>query len=283
MTTKEIIAAFEGGAQANFQNNHRKGNIIHLDEPYEVIMTGDLHGHTLNFEKLIRYAQLEKNPKRHLILHELLHSADNPSVDQCHSYRLLARAAQIKAEYPNQLHLLLGNHAIAQRCRDEVLKNGQPMVRALNTAISCTFAENSSLVIQALDNFIMSLPLAVRTENRFWLSHSLPSKRHLTNFNNDIFDKPITLEEMQNNPSLRALTWDRAYNQISLDTLKKLWDVDYFIIGHQPEPYGHSCHYQCLIILASDHPQGCFLTFKIHQSYTPEEFFALVKPIAALA
>ncbi len=283
MTTKEIIAAFEGGAQANYHNPHRKGNIIHLTAPSEVIMTGDLHGHTLNFEKLIRYAQLEKNPQRHLILHELLHSTDNPSVDQCHSYRLLARAAQLKARFPDQLHLLLGNHAIAQRCRDEVLKNGQPMVRALNTAISCTFAEKSALVNQALDDFIMSLPLAVKTVNRIWLSHSLPALRHIKIFDDDIFENTITLEDMRSNSSLRALTWDRSYSLEALETLQRRWDVDLFVIGHQPEPKGYSCRNQCLIILASDHAQGCFLTFNTHRFYSPDEFFALPKPIASIA
>ena len=282
MTTKEIIAAFEQGALANRQNKHRKGNLIHLTAPGDVIMTGDLHGQERNFEKLLRYADLDNHPQRHLVLHELLHSAENTSVDQCHSYRLLAWAAQLKADFPDQVHIILGNHAIAQRCRDEVLKNGQPMVRALNTAISCTFAEKSALVIQALDDFIMSIPLAIRTENRIWLSHSLPSQRHIKDFNNAIFDKHITLEDMQSNPSLHALTWDRAYNPASLQQLKGLWDVDIFVIGHQPEPNGYSCHHQCLVILASEHSKGCYLPFKLHCSYSPDEFFALVKPIAAL-
>jgi len=245
MTTKEIIAAYEQGARANHQNQHRQGNLIHLTAPGEVIMTGDLHGNELNFEKLIRLAQLEKNPQRHLILHELLHSTENLSVDQCHSYRLLARGA-------------------------------------LNAAISFTFAEKSSLVTQALDDFIMSLPLAVRTENRIWLSHSLPSQRHLKSFDNAIFDKPITLEDMQSNISLRALTWDRSYSESTLQALQKIWDVDIFVIGHQPEPKGVSRYHQCLIILASDHAQGRYLPFNIHRSYTPEEVFALARPIASL-
>jgi len=282
MTTKEIIAALEQGALANHQNKHRKGNLIILPAPGEVVMTGDLHGHDKNFEKLLRYADLDNNPQRHLVLHEMLHTAENTSADQCHSYRLLARAAQTKVQFPDQVHVILGNHAIAQRCRDEILKNGQPMVRALNTAISCTFAEKSTLIIQAIDNFIMSMPLAIRTENRIWLSHSLPSQKHINEFDNNIFDKTITLADLQSNPSLRALTWDRAYTPASLQQLKKLWDVDYFVIGHQPEPNGFSCCHQCLVILASEHSKGCFLPFKLQRSYSPDDFFALIKFIASL-
>ena len=282
MTTKEIIAAFEQGARANRQNKHRRGNLIFLPAPGDVIMTGDLHGHEKNFEKLLRFADLDNYPQRHLVLHEMLHSAENTSIDQCHSYRLLARAAQLKANFPDQVHIILGNHAIAQRCRDEVLKNGQPMVRALNTAISFTFAEKSTLVIQALDDFILSIPLAIRTENRIWLSHSLLSQRHINDFDSTIFNKHLTLEDFQSNPSLRALAWDRAHTPSSLQQLKKLWDVDFFIVGHQPEPNGYSCHHQCLVVLASEHSKGCYLPFKLHRSYSPDEFFALVKPIAAL-
>lgn len=283
MNTKEIISALESGTKANRRDPFRMGNLIYLDGPGQVIMTGDLHGHTANFEKLCRLAQLDKNPHCHLILHELLHSTDNPEdPDQCHSYRLLAHAAHLKAQFPRQLHILLGNHALAQVTRDEVVKNGQPMVRALNTGIWAAFNQDAGPVMQALDEFIMSMPIAARTDNRIWLSHSLPSKRHLAKFDNAIFEKKLTLEDMKDNHSLRALTWDRTHNQECLEKLREMWDVDFFIVGHQPQSRGCRQLHKHLIILASDHPHGAYLPFKLRHPYQPDELFDLTKPLAAL-
>jgi len=282
MTSKEIISAFECAAQANRHDSCRQGNIIRLKGPGSVIMTGDLHGNTSNFEKLCRVSQLDKNPDQHLVLHEIIHTTENPDPEQCHSYILLARVAQFKAQYPDQVHIFLGNHAMAQVSRDEVLKNGQPMVRALNTALYAVFSENTGAVMQALDNFIMSLPIAVRTDNRIWLSHSLPSKRHLAKFNNNIFIKRLTIDDMKTNSSLRALTWDRVHSDQCLDELSEMWDVDMFIVGHQPQATGHHRPYERMIILASDHAHGSYLPFQLGKSYNTDQLLGLIKPLAAI-
>ena len=283
MTTREIIAAFEKGARANREDKCRYGNLIKFSSPGEVIMTGDLHGNEKNFSKLRKYADLGNNPERHLILHEMLHCSQNQSANQCHSYQLLAQVAQLKAEFPHQLHILMGNHAMAQVTKDEILKGGQPMVRALNNAISSTFNENRALVTHALDEFIMSFPIAARSENRIWMSHSLPSMRHLVHFkNSDIFEKKLILEDIKSNPALRALTWDRSHSEKCLDELRTMWEVDYFIGGHQPQSEGCCCNHQRMIILASDHPHGCFLPFNLQNNYLPNELFSLIRPLASI-
>jgi len=283
MTPKEIIAALDGGRKANRHDQYREGNLIKLQPPGAVIMTGDLHGNERNFERLLNYAQLHKHPKRHLILHELLHSSDISSADQCHSYGLLARAAQFKAEFPDQIHILLGNHALAQVTHDEVLKNGQAMVKAVHTALQARYGDDAARMIHAMDQFILSLPLAARTENRIWLSHSLPSMRHLADWNGSIFEKELSLDDMKNDASLHALTWDRSHSDKCLAKLRQLWEVDMFVIGHQPQAVGRARPHERVIILASDHGHGCFLPFDLEQRYSPDELFGQVKALASLA
>jgi len=282
MTAKEIITILEAGARGNYRDRHRQGNIIHLTGPGQVIMTGDLHGNEQNFNKLVRVARLADNPNRHLILHELLHG-NSPIPDQCHSYLLVGQVARLKEQFPDQVHCLMGNHAMAQVTRGEIIKNGQPMVAALNAGLYAAYGQNAQHVMQALDKFIMSLPLAARTDNRVWLSHSLPSLRNLVQFDYDIFEKKITLDILENNRSLRALIWDRVHSGKCLTELQAMWNIDMFIIGHQPQSQGFGHPHKNLIILACDHSKGYYLPFELDKIYDPDELANLAQPLAAIA
>lgn len=283
MTTNEIIAVLKQAAQANYQDRCRDGNLIRLSGQGDVVMTGDLHGNECNFDRLVRYCCLEENPNRHLILHELLHSMEQETPGECHSYRLVARVAELKNRFPGQVHILLGNHAMAQVCHDEVIKGGQPMVRALLAGLATSFGSESDIVSDALDEFIISLPIAARSKNGVWMSHSLPSLRHLSGFDKELFEKKLTLEDMRSNLSLHALIWDRSHSKKCLEHLSEMWDTEMFIIGHQPQGQGHDRQHDRLIILASDHGHGCFLPFDIGRSYGPDELFGQVRPLAGIA
>ena len=282
MTAKDIIAAFETGARANRRDRYRQGNIVKLVGAGEVVMTGDLHGHEGNFDKLVRFTRLAENPQRHLILHELLHGACNDMPDECHSYRLLSRAAELKREYPDQVHFLMGNHAMAQVTRDEVLKGGQAMVRALTKALHTTYGQNTEHVIYALEEFILSMPLAASTANRIWLSHSLPSLRHLAQFDYDIFEMTLTADILRTNSSIRALIWDRTHGVKCIEELSSAWNIEVFVMGHQPQELGCGRSHERVIILASDHDHGCFLPFELERAYQPDELFGLIKPLASI-
>jgi hypothetical protein len=282
MKLEEILSALKGGREANRENRFRQGNIIHLPAQGRVIFTGDLHGHERNFERLVKYADLGRQRDSHLVLHELIHSTNQTVQDQCHSYVLVARAAQLKAQYPDQVHILLGNHAMSQVSREEILKNDLPMVRALNSGLYASYSDKSTLVMRALDEYILSLSLAVRTENRVWQSHSLPSRSHIKSFDDFVFEKILTLEDMGQNRSLHSLLWDRRHTTECVHQLRQLWDVDTFVIGHQPQPEGWSRPLAHLIILSSEHNLGSFLPMSLSQPFTSDEVASMVRPLAEL-
>ena len=279
MTTAEIINALDSARQAAGADRWRRGNVIELSGPGRVIMTGDLHGHERNFDRLVRYADLENHPNTHLVIHELLHNPDTVE-GQCHSYTLVARAAALKAAFPDQVHYLLGNHAVAQVCRDEVIKAGQPMVRALNSGLFSSFGTSAGHVIKALDEFLLSLPLAVRTSSGIWMSHSLPSARSLEAFDDRVFIGNLTRGTFRDDPSLRALLWDRRQGQSVLSELSTRWGIQFFIVGHQPQPDGVDKTEDRLIILASDHNLGCYIDFDLSVAY---DFDGLCDRISRIA
>jgi hypothetical protein len=283
MSPQEIIESLQQGCQANLNTRRREGSMILLGDQGQVIMTGDLHDHERNYEKLLRLADLENEPETYLIIHELIHRGHAATPNHCHSYQMVARAAALKAKFPDQVHYLMGNHEMAQASRTEVLKNGQPMVQALLDGAKETFGADADKVIEALDEFILSLPIAVRTKNRVWLSHSLPSPVHTKTFDHAIFEEPITHEMISSDLSLRALLWDRRQSDASLAELSRHWAVDHFIVGHQAQETGYFRPLEQMMILASDHNHGHYLLFDLGEDYSSDALFGLVKPLARIA
>src|SRR5207249_4592719 len=91
----------------------RRASLLEFPAYGQIVMTGDLHGNRRNFEKLCRYADLERAHARHVILHELIHQ-DTMLGQRDTSYELMIEAAQYKCRFPVQVHFLQSNHELAQ-------------------------------------------------------------------------------------------------------------------------------------------------------------------------
>jgi mRNA degradation ribonuclease J1/J2 len=63
-----IIDLLNKGIEANNADNYRRDNLIYLPAEGSVIVTGDLHGHRRNFERIVAFADLANNPDRHIVL-----------------------------------------------------------------------------------------------------------------------------------------------------------------------------------------------------------------------
>jgi len=60
-------------AKLNREDPLLTGSLLTFPDYGQVVMTGDLHGHRRNFEKLQRYCDLEHLGARHVVLHEIIH------------------------------------------------------------------------------------------------------------------------------------------------------------------------------------------------------------------
>src|SRR5437016_5419175 len=106
----EVVETFSAAAEENRLTAMRHEQVVNLPAEGEVWMTGDIHDHRRNFEKLIRAADLGNNPQRHLILHELIHGDHFDLKGAEDSWEMLYKAAALKCDFPNQVHFLLANH-----------------------------------------------------------------------------------------------------------------------------------------------------------------------------
>ena len=78
------------------------------------MITADLHGHRRTSTPIQRIADLENNPRRHLVMQEVCHGGPTyPGNGGCMSHTMLEDVARLKTEYPQRVHFLLSNHELA--------------------------------------------------------------------------------------------------------------------------------------------------------------------------
>ena len=278
-----IIDLLNKAAQATSEDDCRRGNVVHLPATGAVVITGDIHGHRRNFERVVNLADLPNNPDTHVILHEIIHGGPEDAEGGCLSYKLLFDVARYKLQFPNRVHTLMGNHDTAFISSGEVMKNGKEMNRAMRSAIEREFTENASEIISAIRQFLFSQPLAVRCENRIWMSHSLPGDRLADEFDPDVLNRPLQINDVVRPGSAYILTWGRRHSQALLDKLADLFDVDLFVLGHQPQEEGSCRPNENLLIIASDHNHGCVLKIDLARSYTVEQLTDAIVPLTSIA
>jgi len=278
-----IIDLLNKGMEANNADKFRRGNLIHLPARGSLIVTGDLHGHRRNFERIVTFADLANNPDRHIVLQEIIHGGPEDPHGGCMSYKLLFDVVRYKLSFPDRVHIIMGNHDTAFINSSEVMKEGREMNRAMRLALDREFQQAGAEVELATRQFLFSQPLAVRCDNRIWVSHSLPSDRFVDKFNPEILDKKLKINDVVRPGSAYLLTWGRKHSQALLDKIAGLFDVDIFILGHQPQEQGWSRAGEKLIIIASNHNHGCLLPIDLAKSYTIEQLIDLIVPLASVS
>jgi len=278
-----IVDLLNKGIEANNADKYRRGNLIRLPAEGNLIVTGDLHGHRRNFERIVAFADLAGNPDRHIVLQEIIHGGPEDSLGGCLSYRLLFDVVRYKLSFPERVHIIMGNHDTAFINNSEVMKDGREMNRAMRLAMDREFGSDGADVELATKQFLFSQPLAVKTESRICVSHSLPGDRFVEKFDSKVLDRELKINDVVRPGSAYLLTWGRRHSQELLDKMAGLLDVDVFILGHQPQEQGWSRAGENLIIIASNHNHGCLIPIDLAQSYTVEKLLESIVPLASVS
>ncbi len=280
---EKIIEMLNKGMEANNADKFRQGNLVRLPSHGSVIITGDLHGHRRNFERIVALANLEQNKNTHVILQEIIHGGPEDEEGGCLSYKLLFDAVAYKVNFPDRVHIIMGNHDTAFISNTDVMKNGKEMNVAMRSALDREFRHASERVKLAIKQFLFSQPLAVKCNNGIFVCHSLPGDHYADKFDKRIFERQLRINDIIRPGSAYLLTWGRSHSQRLLDAMSKSLDADTFILGHQKQETGCSKAGNNLIIIASDHDHGCVLPIDLAKSYTVDKLLQLIIPLAAIA
>jgi len=282
MDASRAAETFLEAARLNLEDPLLTGSLLTFPDYGQLVMTGDLHGHRRNFDKLQRFCDLPFASARHVILHEIIHEEVTSLDGIDNSHEVLLDAAKWKCEFPEQVHFLLGNHELAQINQNEITKNGRIVTVDFEESVHLAYGAGGDAVVSAILTFIGSWPLAGRTGNRVMLAHSLPAPRQIPAFDPTLFDRRPTALDLSERGSAHSLVWGRYHTQAALETMRGMFHVDFFLCGHQPQESGYDVLHDCMIILASDHNHGVFLTLDLKKPVTLESLTQNIRPFAAV-
>ncbi|MCA9298606.1 MAG: hypothetical protein KDA28_06040 [Phycisphaerales bacterium] len=274
-----VVACFREGAEANLQAACRAGSIDVVHAPGRLVASGDLHDNPLHFQALCEVAALEGGDD--LTLHEVIHS-DRLVHGVDFSHRALLRVADLKRRHPEGVHALLANHELSQIVGAGIVKDGVRVVEAFNDGVEYVFGDESPRVLEAIEAFIRSMPLALRAEGDgvIWCSHTLPEARLMDRFDPTIFDRVPTDEDyVPRQGSAHLMVWGRQHGEEHLRALASAWGVDLFILGHEKAEQGARALPPNAMILNSDHASGACAVLDLALRPTLEEAMMRVRPL----
>ncbi|UCD27604.1 MAG: hypothetical protein JSV03_10860 [Planctomycetota bacterium] len=281
--SKSAVDTFLRAADLNLNDNIREGSMLNFLPHNQVVMTGDLHGHRRNFEKLIKYCKLQTSPSRHVILHEMIHEHPESYGAPDYSSELLLDAAKWKTFFPEQVHFLQSNHELAQHQNHEISKGGRLVTNDFERGVAEIFgSEHVEAILDAIDEFIASFPLAARSPNRIFFAHSLPDAYRFDRFNINCVHQPAYELDLSEGGAVYQMVWGRRHTIELLDMLGKTYDADFFILGHQPQDVGYEVKFDRIIILSSEHNHGVFLPINCREKYDIEGLVKLIRPYAGV-
>lgn len=251
----------------------RTGKFIELQDVNDVLVAGDLHGHLSNFKAILQHAKLNENPRRHVVLQELVHGPFRyPDNGGELSHRLVDVICAYICQYPGRVHYLLGNHELAQWTKREIAKNHESLNNLFVLGVATSYPDHVEELLTAYDELFAVLPVAIRLPNRIFLSHSLPGAVRLKSWRLDDLKKQVfSDEDYKLGGSIHAVVWGRDTDESTVREYLKLVDADLLISGHIPSEFGYDTPNPLQIILDGKDEGAQILLFDANARYTQSE------------
>jgi hypothetical protein len=219
------------------QNTHpgRKGRLLEIPSGDSILVAGDLHGQLDILRRILLRADLGNHPKRHLLLQEVIHGPNQYPDGSDKSHQALDLVAALICQYPGRVHFLPGNHEFAQVHGRLIMKNDHFLNEAFIAGVRHAYADRAEEVLDAYAVLIESSPLALRTPNRVFLSHSLPKASSMAQFSMKNFSLPeLQKSDFGVGGMFYGLFWDRDTSEDNANAFLEKADADWLITGHIP-------------------------------------------------
>lgn len=275
----KVVGLFEKGAEALRQDACRKGDVVELPARGDLILTGDIHGNLDNFEEIVARAALDQHPDRHLVIHELIHDFCNRGKD--YSYEILQDAARLKAEYPDQLHIILGNHELAEYEEMPIQKDGRVIPLVFSEGRMKALGKTGDEIRDAAKAFIKAMPVAVKTASGVWFSHSTPTKLHQFSLGVLTQTGGSTLsakgDAVLKAQVVKDLVWARDHKTGTAAAFAQKVGCEVLVVGHEFAVDGFMAPNRHHLILDCTRENACILYLKLDKKYTHRQLLEAVQ------
>jgi hypothetical protein len=277
-----VVDIFRKAAAILRSDDRRKGNVLELPSPCEVVVSGDLHGNRAALDKIIRYARPGTPDGPILVLQELIHGPADERSGKDRSVELLVRAARLVVEHPRHVLFLMGNHDLAQATGVDIMKNGGSVRKDFSEGVRYCFGEAGPEVLEAAHELFLAMPLAARCPGGLWLSHSLPSPSRMTPGILDVLGRPYEEADLRRGGGAYEWTWGRGQTPEQIETLAAELKVEYFIVGHRHCEDGFEVlSPRCVAITSAGHA-GCVIRLTCDRTVTGGAIPQYIKLIASI-
>jgi len=279
---EKIIATYAKATEANLQTPGRRGTVVVLAPEIadEAMITGDLHGHRRNFTSLLKIADLDNHPRRHLVLQEVCHGGPTyPSNGGCMSHTMLEDVASLKTLYPERVHFILGNHELAELTDYPIQKNKQMLNLFFRLGLQQVFGPATEKVREAYFPFLRSCPLGMRLPGGVFVTHSVPQNVDARFFDYSIFTREVDSAEYYERSAIFDLVWGRDYRQENAEAFAELVGAKVLINGHEPCPEGFSVPNPFQIIIDCCGEKACYVILPTDRELTQSEIVQRIQKL----
>ena len=285
ISAEEAVSAFLKATEANNQTAARKGNIVFLTEENasEVFLTGDIHGNRENFEGIVRTADLDNHPNRHLVFQEICHGGPSyPNGGGCRSHEVLEEVAMMKVRYPQRVHHILSNHELAELTEYPIQKSRQLLNLSFSWGLQYCFGNRAEEVKLAMLGYLESCPLAVKISNHIFFSHSIPDGLDHPDrfFDETIFYRALdTGSDFTKDGSVYRLVWGRDYRQENADLFAKIVGAEILVCGHDPCVDGCKFPNSRQAVIDCCGPSASYMLIPTNEQLQPYNYRTYVFPL----
>jgi len=222
-------------------------------------------------------AELAKYPGRHLVVQELVHGPHRDPTGGDKSHQMVDILAALKCQFPRRVHMLLGNHELAELTGQSIGKGDEILNGLFRQGVDACYGSRGEEIYSAYRALFAVLPLAIRTPNRVFLSHSLPKAARLASFDLAALERDETApEELKLGGSVHSLLWGRDTRPETVAEFLSKVDADLLITGHIPCDNGFEAPNDRQLILDTLKAPACYCLFPTDRPLTHAELLACV-------